>query len=254
MADYRDLEVRLSGGASNTTPSSALGGAMSTVSGGLVAGQGFSWTPMTGLTIVRGTSNPVGAGSLDFTLTGTLLRWMPYTLAYGPTVDVSVDGTYVLYDSTLTSMIVVTKATSLPGANTTSTVTVSNTQNAIYDDITFAQSSAGMTEYRCIFFKNTHASETMTTLRVWAAQDPDGASMMQYGADPNGISAAAVSIGNETTAPSGVTFSPPTLDSPLTLGSVPAGGYVGLWLKRNIPAVSAGGISQSLTKIGATWL
>ena len=51
MADLSDFVMRLSGGASNTAQASALGGAMSTVSGGRVLSQADSGLVITGVAI-----------------------------------------------------------------------------------------------------------------------------------------------------------------------------------------------------------
>jgi hypothetical protein len=167
---------------------------------------------------------------------------------------VNTNGTYILYDSTILQHIIVTKSGSLPVANAEATVTVTNTMNAVFDDITFADALTGMTDYRCIYVKNAHGSESMLSFRIWLEQDPVGASTMTIGVDPGGVGFTANTIPNENTAPAGVTFSSPTINAPLTLGGISAGSFAAFWIKRVIPSEASSGITNSLAKIGVTFL
>jgi len=76
MSNLSYLEVRLSGGASNTAPASSIGGAMSTVAGGVVKSQtGTGLTTLTGVVIDNAAGNAEGDGSLRFDQATTMLYW-----------------------------------------------------------------------------------------------------------------------------------------------------------------------------------
>lgn len=234
------VEFRLSGGASNTDPAAALGGAMSTVGGGLLESQ--SITPdsaLTGCTFEYGANNATSTtGTLTYTASGNLMKWTPPGGAAGLDVACSSDGTYTLLDADSARYIVVTVvAASLPGTNATRTITVANNVNTLFDDIEVADSIAGDTEYRCIYVKNAHGADSMSSAVLWIDTQTPGPDSIEIGLDPAGAGGTATTIANENTVPSGVAFSAPTgASTGLSLGTLTAGQSYAVWIKRTIAA------------------
>ncbi len=146
-----DIEVRLSGGASNTNAAAALGGAMSTVAGGILT---------------------------------------------------------------------------------------TNVLNNLFDDVSGDESAAGDTEYRGVYIKNNHGSITWTSVYAWISSlTTSTGDEISIALADEGLNAAMETIGNESTAPVGPSFSTPTTKGTgLSLGSLPAGQYYGLWVKRVVTA------------------
>lgn len=142
-----ELEFRLSGGASNTDPNASLGGAMSTVAGGLIT---------------------------------------------------------------------------------------SGVLNNLWDDVTGDESSAGDTEYRCIYIRNDNGSLTLSAAKLWiqsASTSPDTAFSLALAGEGNG--GTAETVADEGTAPAGETFSSPAdKASGLDLGSLAAGEFFPVWVRR----------------------
>lgn len=241
------VEFRLSGGAANTDPAAALGGAMSTAGGGLIESQ--SITPdsaLSGVTFEYGANNlTTSTGTLTYTASGTTLQWTPPGGSAGIAVNVGVDGTYTILDADSQRYIVVTVvAASLPGADATRTITVANNTNTLFDDIAVADSIAGDTEYRCFYVKNAHGSESMSNAVVWIDTQTPGADSISIGLDPAGAGGTATTIADENTAPSGVSFSAPSGSATgLDMGAIAAGQSYPVWVKR----VVAAGTSSATT-------
>lgn len=234
------VEWRLSGGASNTDPASALGGAMSTAGGGKIGSQSLTASTISGVTYDDAAGNATGSGTVTYTTTGTLLQWTPPSGTIGVAVNIGSDGTYTIMDANSASYIVVTVvAASLPGSNATQAVTVSNQTNKLFDDVSVSDAVAGDTEYRCFYVKNAHGSESMATVLLWIGANTPGNDNIQIGLDAAGKNGTATTIANENTAPVAVTFSTPTDEiSALSLGTLAAGDYYPVWIKRTVPVAT----------------
>ena len=104
--------------------------------------------------------------------------------------------------------------------------------NQIFRDFTNTERNNGSTQYKCIFLKNTHATLTVTNGQIWfSAVTPNPSTYTRMGLETNAISTPAHTIANETTAPSGIDLDT-RHNAPgesITLPSIPAGGYVGIW-------------------------
>lgn len=268
MADLSELVVRLSGGASNTTPVNSIGGVMSTVSGGILLSQlaMASASPISGVALGDATGNAVGNGTLTFTYSATApkLAWTPPSGAIGAAVDVSVAGTYALRGASNggTLNVTVTPA-SFPGANKTDTIAITMQDQKLFDDVTKAEANTGVNHYRCVYLANagTVASvDEKLNVEIWLESDTPGEDIISIGLatqGPNTGGATGVAgtdfpaaVASETTAPAGVTFSKPTSAAPLTAFDLSvAGGATfaqALWIKREVPAgVTASKIANS---------
>jgi hypothetical protein len=110
--------------------------------------------------------------------------------------------------------------------------------NNIFDDVTGDESKAGDIEYRAVFVKNAHATLTLQGAKLWIKQDAnseDDATAIALADEAH--SEAIETIANESTAPSGPTFSAPSsAGTGLELGDLSPGEYVGIWIRRTISA------------------
>lgn len=123
--------------------------------------------------------------------------------------------------------------------------------NNLWDDVTGDENAASDVEYRCIFVHNDHATLTLFSAVIYIASQVSGGTSIAIGLDPAGAtakgssSAQAAEIADESTAPSGVTFSAPTSKATgLSLGDLAAAEVYGVWIRRtaaNTSAVDADG-------------
>jgi hypothetical protein len=254
-ASLANFEIRLSGGASNTSPAAALGGVMSTVAGGRVLSQSASaLTTITGVTIDDAAGNAEGSGSLFFDQSAGTLRWTPPSGTAGTPVVVNVNGKYAIQGGNSGGVVLVTTvAASLPGSDQTNTVTIANQVNKIWDDVSKADSLAGDTEYRGLFVQNSHASDGMTTLKIWMAVNTPGQDNVQIALATEAINTATATIANENTAPAGINFdaaNPVDLASALALPDLATTAYKGIWLKRTVPAGVTAAVTKNTFRLG----
>lgn len=124
---------------------------------------------------------------------------------------------------------------------------VSTTTDGLFDAVSAAQASAGSIEYRCIYLHNANGTDTMTAARVWvSANTPLAGTTLDIGVGTAAVNATEQTVGNESTAPSGVSFSAPTTaGTGLALGTLPAGQHKAIWLRRTVTA--GAGVSASDT-------
>jgi len=109
--------------------------------------------------------------------------------------------------------------------------------NNLYDNISGDENTAGTVDYRAFAVINNHGTLTWTGPKVWLLSEIAGGASLSIGLDPVGVVAASAvmgtSIGSETSAPAGVTFSAPTTKAAgLSPGDVPAGSGFIVWVKR----------------------
>lgn len=112
---------------------------------------------------------------------------------------------------------------------------------AIFDDVSGDEGAAGDIEYRCIYVQNTNATLTWQAIKAWIlAQSPSPSSAYAIGLDPVGVGGTATTIGDEDTAPAGVSFSSPAdKASGIDVPNIPAGSFHAIWLRRTITAGAA---------------
>lgn len=114
------------------------------------------------------------------------------------------------------------------------------TLDNLFDDVTGDENAASNVDYKCIFIHNNHATLTLQSTKIWLASEVAGGANTAIATDNIGITpvgqsgAQASTIANEDTAPTGVSaFSSPTTKAAgLTLGDIPAGSCVAVWIKR----------------------
>lgn len=116
-----------------------------------------------------------------------------------------------------------------------------DSSSAIFDDVSSAEASAGDVEYRCVYILNNHGALSYQTAKVWIqTQTPSGDTDVAIGLAAAGLNAAETAVANENTAPAGVTFSAPSsFAGGLSLGTIPAGQFYGIWVRRTVNAAAA---------------
>lgn len=129
---------------------------------------------------------------------------------------------------------------SLGGVISTTGITDATLSN-LFDQVSGDESSAGDTEYRCFYFKNNHGSLALQNAVVWVdANTPASDTSVEIALAGEGVNGTAETIANESTAPSGETFSAPaTKGAGLSVGNIPAGQHIAVWVKRIINAAAA---------------
>lgn len=112
----------------------------------------------------------------------------------------------------------------------------------LFDDVPSAEASAGRVEYRCVYIQNNHGTESyLDPVRLFiAANTPSVNTTIAIGIGTAALNATEQTVANETTAPTGVTFSEPsTFATGLTIPTIPAGQHRSVWLRRTINAGTA---------------
>lgn len=135
-------------------------------------------------------------------------------------------------------------AASLGGAKS-STVVGSD----LFDDVASGESAAGDTEYRCVYVHNDHGSLTMESAKVWIqANTPSPDTVIAIGVGTAAINGTEQTVADESTAPSGVTFSSPTSEgTSLSLGNIPFSQHKAVWIRRTVTAGASAYNSDSFT-------
>lgn len=115
----------------------------------------------------------------------------------------------------------------------------------LFDNVTPAERTAGSVEYRCFYFTNTHPSETLEAAGVYIlAQTVSPDTSVSIGLDPAGVgdgvtTGVAVTISDEVSAPSGVSFSEPSsVGAALSVGDIVAGEGIAVWVRRTVTALA----------------
>lgn len=248
------IQTRYSGGSSNSAGANSLGGTMSSVS---VSGESASYasTSIPGIAIAGSFNNPVDPGtsadSAALTYTGALKRvsFKPYGALQAITdlidncIDLTTSGDYNLhyrqdgYDASVT--ITVTYG-SLTGSDVASAkLAVTHTSDQLFDNVPASEAKIGRTEYRCVYIYN--GDTTSRTLSVFILGQPRASDSIAIGLDGNGVGATAVTIGADTSVPSGVTFATPSSASDGLAVTLPATSKIGLWIRRIVPPMSVSG-------------
>ena len=123
------------------------------------------------------------------------------------------------------------------GGAMSSTEIVSATLHNLFDVVKGDESAAGDTEYRGFYVLNNHGSLALETAVVWIESEAAGGANVEIGLAAEAVGSDMATIANESTAPSGVSFSAPTSKATgLAIGNLPAGSRKGIWVKRIVPA------------------
>lgn len=129
---------------------------------------------------------------------------------------------------------------SLGGAKSSTEVTDASLHN-LFDVVGSAESSAGDTEYRCIYIHNGHGTLTLQNAKVWIQTNSSSTdTSIEIALAGEGLNGTAETVANESTAPTGETFSAPSSEGAgLSLGNIPAAQHYAIWVKRIVNAAAA---------------
>jgi len=111
----------------------------------------------------------------------------------------------------------------------------------LFDQVDGAEASAGDTEYRCIYVKNTHATLTAQNLKVWVNSESASADTdEEIGLGTSAISGTEQTVADEDTAPIGVTFAQANgSGAALVIGNLAPGEWKAIWIKRVVSVAAA---------------
>lgn len=124
------------------------------------------------------------------------------------------------------------------GGAISSTAVVDNTLNNLWDNTTGQESNDGDIEYRCIYIRDSHGTNQAITTVIWVDSNTTGTGdTIDIGLGTSAINGTEQTVADESTAPSGVTFSAPsTYATGLSIGNVPAGQHKAVWIRRTVTA------------------
>lgn len=126
---------------------------------------------------------------------------------------------------------------SLGGVKSSTSVTSASTNN-LFDQASSAETTDGDIEYRCVYIHNNHGTLTAQNVRIWISSNtPSAGTSIAIGLGTAAVNGEEQTVANESTAPSGVTFSEPSSEgAALTPANLPAGQHIALWVRRTINA------------------
>jgi hypothetical protein len=131
-----------------------------------------------------------------------------------------------------------------------STTDAAGSTNVFFDDVASADALAGLTEYRCVFVLNDHATDTALNVQVQVVSEVGGGGVTSAALDNIATSAKgsagaqATQIATDVTTPSGVgSF----VTTALSIGTLTAGQCKAVWLRRVISASTAAIVGDGFT-------
>lgn len=129
-----------------------------------------------------------------------------------------------------------------------SSTQVSTSLNGLFDQVSSAEALAGDIEYRCIYVTNT-GTTTAQSAKIWIqANTPSADTTVAIALDGNGKNATAEVEADESTAPSGESFTEPANEgAALTLGDLAQNDYYPVWIRRTVSAAAAATASDTFT-------
>jgi hypothetical protein len=125
-----------------------------------------------------------------------------------------------------------------PGASLGGAISSVQAGTDLFDNVLAAEASAGDVEYRLLYVKNTHATDTLYAAKAWVPTNtPSTYSSVKIALCDEGASATAETVATEGTAPTGPVFAEAaTVGAALSLGNLGPGAYYGIWVERTITA------------------
>ena len=129
---------------------------------------------------------------------------------------------------------------SLGGAISSTEVTDNTTHN-LFDQVSGTESNAGDTEYRGVYLKNTHGTLTLQNTKIYISSNTASSdTTIDIALDGGATNATMETLSDESTAPSGETFTAPTTYAGgLSIGSLAAGEKKGIFIRRAVSASAA---------------
>ena len=110
-----------------------------------------------------------------------------------------------------------------------------------FDDVSSTEASAGDTEYRCVYVHNNHGTLSLIGAKVFIQTNtPSSDTDVAIGLGSSAINGTEQTVANESTAPTGVSFSAPTtFAGGLAIGDLAAGAHKAVWVRRTVNAGAA---------------
>jgi len=145
------------------------------------------------------------------------------------------------------------------GDQISTTVWSGSVLNDLFDDVTGAENSASVADYRCIFVHNSNSANALQNAVVYISGEVAGGTTISLAVDTVGVvaigsgSAQALVATNETTGPqTSLTYSTAAVSpaTGLALGSIGTGQCRAFWIKRqasNSSALTGDGVTISVT-------
>jgi hypothetical protein len=115
----------------------------------------------------------------------------------------------------------------------------------LFDDVSGAEALAGDVEYRCVFVCNNHATDTAFNVTIAVQSEVALGASVALALDNIGVtarasaSAQALTVANESTAPSGGAGIGAFGAGPLTIGTMAPQTVAGVWVRRTVGASTA---------------
>ena len=117
-----------------------------------------------------------------------------------------------------------------------------------FDDVSSSEAGTGDTEYRCIYVHNNHGTLSLIGAKVFIQTNtPSSDTDVAIGLGSSAINGTEQTVADESTAPTGVSFSAPTtFAGGLAIGDLAAGAHKAVWVRRTVNA-GAAAYSDSFT-------
>ena len=166
-------------------------------------------------------------------------------LLYGPELDITESGTYVIHSQNGGSLTFVTNRLLYnPYYNGVEQLEFNNTDADIFSAISPTQVLTGSSEYQCVYIKNRNPTHTFAEIKVWADLNcnnligsEENSQYLKFSlnsvADRSGSGLDNPTIGSKTQAPSGQVFNFANAESSaLTITNLGPNECVPIWIKR----------------------
>lgn len=120
---------------------------------------------------------------------------------------------------------------------------------SVFDDVLSSEAASGDIEYRLMYLRNAHTVQTLASTVVWiSSQTTSPSTDLAIGVATEASNTNVGATADEQTAPAGVTFGAPSSNgSGFSMGSIPAGEFKGLWLRRTVTTGAASTGTDSST-------
>lgn len=139
-----------------------------------------------------------------------------------------------------------------------STTEVGTSLHDLFDAVSGTENAASDVEYRCVFIHNDHGSLTAESVSVYIDSETAGGASIALAVDGTAASAIgsasaqADEVADESTAPSGESFSSPTTDGTgISVGDIAAGECRAIWIRRT--AADTAAIDADGFTLGIAW-
>lgn len=214
-------------------------------------------TVVTGAYISNAFGNALGPGTLTYNPSTQQFTWRASGSATTAVSSVVTgNGSYPIGDAVVGMIVVTVTFASLPTTYKTESIMVTAPLHTVFGQTTALMALVGDVQYRCLYFRNNHASLTANDVRLYIHAPPALPQTLAIGVDPAGVgngttTGVAQSIADAHTAPTGVTFTAPLLAANgISLGSIGPNQCVAFWQRRTLPAMAYGPLAIISATIG----